>query len=217
MNHLAPSVSIPLHSAEGVLVAHALVDAEDAQWLSGYTFWYSHHEPKGYAVTDIARHRYRLHRMVMESHHGDITGQMVDHINGDTLDNRKANLRLTDSYGNGANMAKRAHLQYKGVFKLAEGKFKAYVRHRYTRYHIGTLEEQHRVEAMLRNPKKLRGTSRYRGVSQVDAGKWLAAISVNNRSVKLGRFDTQEEAALAYNEAALKHHGTKARLNTIPS
>lgn len=46
-------------------------------------------------------------------------------------------------------------------------------------------------------------TSQYRGVSK-QCRKWVAAIAVNKRRVFLGRFETEKEAALAWNEAALK-------------
>lgn len=48
-----------------------------------------------------------------------------------------------------------------------------------------------------------------------DKGRWRAAISVNGKRIYIGAFGTQKEAALAYNEAAIKYHGEFARLNTI--
>ncbi len=58
------------------------------------------------------------------------------------------------------------------------------------------------------------GTSAYRGVFwREDAGKWAASISVAGRSYHLGFFETEEEAARAWDIEALKHRGEYAVLN----
>ncbi len=56
---------------------------------------------------------------------------------------------------------------------------------------------------------------RYRGVMQVKGGRWRAHLTHNKTSLHLGVFDSAEDAALAYNEAAKLHHGEFAQLNTI--
>ena len=54
--------------------------------------------------------------------------------------------------------------------------------------------------------------SSYLGVTRVD-GKWRAQIGVNSTTRSLGYFETEEEAARAYDAKARELHGDKARLN----
>lgn len=69
----------------------------------------------------------------------------------------------------------------------------------------------------LANSRKRRGCRhRYKGVStQKNTRRWRACISANGCTIHLGYFDTEAEAAQAYNVAALHHFGEFARLNEI--
>lgn len=59
-------------------------------------------------------------------------------------------------------------------------------------------------------------TSGYRGVSlNSRSQKWHAQIKIHGNQTYLGRFDTPEEAALVYNEAAIEHFGEFAFLNNV--
>lgn len=69
--------------------------------------------------------------------------------------------------------------------------------------------ENSRSSARRQNVK-----SPYRGVSWNGNG-YFASIRVNYQAIYLGFFQSPEEAALAYNEAAIKHHGEFAKLNII--
>jgi len=61
-----------------------------------------------------------------------------------------------------------------------------------------------------------RGTSRYKGVCwDKNRRKWRAYVGVNRRAVYLGLFDDPEDAARAYNQAALLTFGEYAWLNPV--
>lgn len=143
----------------------AKVDKADYE-LAMARHWYAVKRSRGSAITvyaeSAANPQIMMHRLVM----GDAcVGFVVDHINGDGLDNRRSNLRLCTQRENSRNR---------------------------------------------------RPNNGYRGVSwKVDVGKWRSRIMVDRKEINLGVFDTAEEAAVAYNEAAIKHFGEFAKLNVF--
>lgn len=61
-------------------------------------------------------------------------------------------------------------------------------------------------------------SSRFKGVlwqSNTKDKPWMAHIKYNRKKLFLGRYATEEEAALAYNKAALEYFGEFANLNEI--
>ena len=66
------------------------------------------------------------------------------------------------------------------------------------------------------NAKKRKNTtSKYKGVSQYIKGQWQAYIHKNKKRYTLGFFNTEKEAAQAYNTKAVELFGEFARLNEL--
>jgi hypothetical protein len=84
----------------------ALVDAEDYERLNAFK-WYAHKHRDGsmYAVRmtriEGKQHTVQMHREILGLTRGD--KRKGDHENGDTLDNRRENLRVATNAQNGAN------------------------------------------------------------------------------------------------------------------
>jgi AP2-like factor, euAP2 lineage len=77
---------------------------------------------------------------------------------------------------------------------------------------VCTLAERQR----LLPKKRTKTSSTYRGVSfSRSHKKWRAGIEVNGRSLNLGLYKSEDEAAEAYNKAARKHFGAVAYQNQI--
>ena len=104
-----------------------------------------------------------LHREIMNAEQGS----MIDHINGDTLDNRKENLRFCTS-------------------------------------------SQNNINQKLRKDNK----SGFKGVIwNKEAKKWRAEVGCKGKSVFVGDFMNLQEAARAYDKAAIELFGEFAHLN----
>lgn len=97
---------------------------------------------------------------------GNPAGLDIDHINHNTLDNRRCNLRVASRSQNAANCKGRGN-KYKGVWWDEEKQ------------------------------------------------RWRARITVNYQGYNLGRFDNEEDAAIAYNVAAQLFFGEFALLNRV--
>ena len=144
------------------------VSPEDFDCVAAFPW---HVRNRGYVARTIRcengrRRQLHLHRFILGV---DDAGVMVDHINGDPLDNRRENLRVCSNSANQHNQGlnKRNTTGYKGVcFYKKSGKYRAQIKHQMARHF-------------------------------------------------LGEFRTPEEAAHAYNKAAIRLHGDFAVLNPV--
>ena len=115
---------------------------------------------RGYRRIRIDGRAYMAHRLAFLYVTARWPSALVDHANGDGLDNRWENLREATRAQNARNSVKRKPLP-KGVSRAGHG--------------------------------------------------YRASVSPNGKKVSLGTFDTPQEAAKAYAEAATKHYGQFAR------
>ena len=115
--------------------------------------------------TEFGRIKYMyLHREIMNPP----KGLLVDHENGDSLDNRRANLRLATHSQNIHNRRK--------------------IRTKTASIYIGIYFDRR-------------------------LGKWTAKIRHQKKRIYLGCFNSEIDAARAYDKAALEYHKEFARLN----
>jgi hypothetical protein len=147
---------------------YARIDPRRYGELSGYR-WYAKKNGRGYVALRFAPEDGRaapvyMHRQILNAQ----KGQIVDHKNRDSLDNRDENLRFANSSQNSFNRVKM-------------------------------------------NSKT---SSRYTGVSFIkEYGRWRAYIEYSGNRRSLGYFDSEIDAAKAYDTAAKKYHGEFACLN----
>jgi len=142
---------IHLYDPLGNYKARTKIDIKDIELCSGIK-WYA-----GPNYVESKTHGF-LHQHIMGI-------KRPDHIDGNSFDNRRINLRPATSSQNSQNRSKQTN-----------------------------------------------NTSGYKGVMK-SGKKWMARIGVDRKYFVLGYFKNIINAAIAYDQAALKHHGEFARLN----
>ena len=109
------------------------VDDEDFEELNKHRWHLSYY---GYARTGINHEKVMMHRLIL----GAKKGQLVDHTNRDTLDNRKTNIMICTKKQNQTNQKLRIDNTsgYKGVsWHKISSKWKAEISHLGEGIHLG--------------------------------------------------------------------------------
>jgi hypothetical protein len=105
----------------------------------------------GYLRVKINQKGYLIHRLIYVSHHGYLP-KMIDHINGNPLDNRIENLREATSYENQYN-AKARKDNYSGIKGIGWNKTKkkwiVRIRINGVRKHLGAFEDLELAELVI--------------------------------------------------------------------
>jgi len=91
----------------------ALVDKEDFERVNQYKWCAHNHGHTFYALRRVGKKISYLHQFIMDNP----SGEDIDHINHDGLDNRRANLRVVSRSINLAHSRPRGRLGLKGVYK----------------------------------------------------------------------------------------------------
>lgn len=142
----------------------ALVDDHDFDYLNQWK-WYAHKGTNArtfYAIRKASSYRqngitFRMHRVIMNNP----KGKEIDHINGNGLDNRRANLRLATTSENQMNRRKQSNNTsgFMGVCwnKLAK-KWQANITFRGRHFHVGLyLNKADAAKARDNAAKKIHG------------------------------------------------------------
>lgn len=130
---------------------HAVIDARDVHLVQDWN-WFARTKGHGSHNTYAVRTDYEGEKPSTVPMHTHIRpprpGFVIDHVNGDTLDNRRANLRYATHAQNMMNRRphRRKNPGAKGTVKLSSGRWLARIRAFGIVQHLGTfdtMEEAH--------------------------------------------------------------------------
>lgn len=120
----------------------AVIDLDDVETVSRYGWVLDDSKPNWYVHTCTGKERktLRLHRLIMTPP----PGKVVDHIDGNGLNNRRSNLRICSPKHNSANSrkGKRNSSAYKGVHRRENGRWRAAIRVDGKLINIGTFNNE---------------------------------------------------------------------------
>jgi hypothetical protein len=115
----------------------AIIDDADLPIIQVHRWHISSKDGHAYAGTWIRNAHVRMHRLII----GATKGAVVDHINGNTLDNRRSNLRVCTHRQNLANSGARTG-RFKGVSHTRHGGWRATIHIGKKQTHLGIFETE---------------------------------------------------------------------------
>lgn len=196
------------------------LDDEDYERYCSY-FWQVTSGKKRYCVRKEEGKILWLHREIM----GSPEGRIVDHRDGDGLNNQRSNLRVVTAAQNTFNTRKQSRQTsscFKGTYyNTSKGKWLARLVFEGVSYNLGAFDEEKSAAeayddaahhhfgefACLNFPERapkpyvkrvFKRKSEYPGVTWDNSkGKWRAYVLLEGKVKWLGRFETEEDAARA--------------------
>jgi hypothetical protein len=120
----------------------AIIDAEDAERVASHRWYASGSGHRVYGMRNADDTTRLLHRFILNTPEG----VHVDHINGNTLDNRKANLRLCTHAENMANRRSDPSKCSGAWFDNRKGLWRAEIRRLGTRRRLGYFKTKQEAE-----------------------------------------------------------------------
>jgi len=120
-----------------------IIDVDDIDLVLDYGGWIAQYSKGSWKAVRCPRVGeenpvYLMHRLIM----GASRNEEVDHINHNTLDNRKQNLRLCSHQENMCNSQPKGQSEYKGVYPTSWGTWCAAVTVRGERFYLGSFTSE---------------------------------------------------------------------------
>lgn len=144
-------VKIELYDIHGNVINYAVIDYDNFEKIKDYKWYFR----KNYVATTINGKKEFLHRIIMDTPNGMFT----DHINGNTLDNRKINLRNCSKAENTRNRVNRKRVA--GIQQAPSGNYTAVITVNYECIYLGTFDSYSKaVRARKEAEKKYFGEYR---------------------------------------------------------
>lgn len=151
-------ITIQLSKGQETVVEPIDADLKDLRWYakdSGNTFYAYRGIWEVNRTKQVPMHRIIVSRMLERELLSD---EFVDHINGNTLDNRRSNLRLVDAQTNTFNTRKHSDNKsgYKGVvYDKANNKWRSEIMHSGKKHWLGRFDTPEEAYEAYCNAAKL--------------------------------------------------------------
>ncbi len=165
----------------------ALIDTDSLFLFEGKRTWRSYFDGwnwyvRRHSTINKKSKTFLLHREVLGITDSKI---LIDHIDGNGLNNMRSNLRICNHSQNRKNRHNKSD-KHSSIYLGVSLKVTKY------NYTVKTGEEKVSITK-----------------------RWEARIQHNKKQISIGFYNTEDEAAIAYNKKAMEFHGEFASLNKI--